>query len=63
MTGMHPSVYGDWSELGFWMPDAAVFAGIERATKALETDEILAKQESKTEGFRTGIPAAIPHSR
>lgn len=60
MTGMHPSVYGDWSELGFWMPDAAVFAGIERATKALETDEILAKQESKTEGFRTGIPAAIP---
>jgi len=60
MTGIHPSVYGDWSELGFWMPDAAVFAGIERATKALETDEILAKQESKTEGFRTGIPAAIP---
>ncbi len=60
MSSGHPYVYGEWVGLGAWMPDVEVFADIERAVRAMEHDEILARSMSSLKKFRPDIPAAIP---
>lgn len=61
MSSGHPYVYGEWAGLGAWMPDVEVFADIERAVRAMEHDDVLARYYSMSSGpgFRTDSPSAI----